>query len=1579
MRSVLMRPLAILLLAFMPCLAFGQGTKVSTENRPPKESERDNPKRRSDWFLKGRTVNGRPASQELHRAHQQKMAKRRAKAAARSQTSLATSSESTAAQSSVNPAPSFTATVGGPSWVPLGPAPTATSSDSDQDYGPAIGRATAVVVDQNDITGNTVYVGGASGGLWKSTNAADPFVANCTNPTGSPNCAPNVTWTPLIDNQASLTVGSIAIQPGNTNVILVGTGEANNSADSYYGLGILRSTDGGSTWTLISSATTGQNFHGLGFRSLAFDTDPGKTNVVVTTAAAASGGIAVGAETGGSNVRGIYYSMDGGASWARANVSDGNGQSPDPGSANSVIFNPFTHQFYANIRYHGFYSSSDGANWTRLGVQPGGSLLSLTACPSTPFNSNCPLYRAEIAIVPGRSGPNNLGEMYVFIVDVNDADQGIYQTVDGGATWTAISTTGMTAAGNCGDGFNNGCDTEQGTYNLTLAAVPDGGATDLYAGAINEFKCTINSQTNPTCSNSAFINLTHTYGTCGTATASAFSHVHPDEHGIDFLRTGANPGAIMYFANDGGIYRTLNSFTTTQALCNSKSQQQIRFDNLSQTMGSMIQFVWFSHHPTDPLTMFGGTQDNGSPGKNTAASSYGASWVSVNNGDGGFNDINPLNPNEWFTSNTDVTIYECVNGSGITCTNNSFGNPIIDNSTLGGDQSTFYPVFMLDPQAVNHMLASTCRLWRVDAPGTRSNPWTAATALSYNLDQFSTHGTSTCSGSSSNFASAIAAGGPCNGTCNPGANPPGGTNNGGGSQVIYVGTEGGTVFVTANADANDPKNAISNWSDRTSGLGSNTACGGFGCKIGGIAIDPHDATGNTAYVAVMGFGTGHVFKTTNAGATWTLLDGSGAGAIPDAPANAVVADPVAANLVYVATDVGVFKLDTTNLGSINWVEVGPTSGPGMLPNVATTALKVYKNGSDVRLRVSTYGRGIWEMPLTGFTMAVTPTTTYAFPSHSTSFAGSINAANYSSSIAITCGSGAPSPCSPPQSPITVGGGNGNASFTVSAGPSAIGDYSFNIVATGNDTNHLTQQAPVTLHVADFTVAAPASASVGAGDTANVTVGLGTTGTFNGTVALACPTTTPAPSSGSITCSFAQPSVVLAGSTNVSLAIVTTSAVPPNTYNVTVQGTGTLASGQVSHSQTIALTVGSAAFSLAGAPSSLGTAKPGQSLGQGAVTVSSQSGYAGTLNLSCAFDLTAGNPGSSTCALDAHQVTLAANGTATAHLTVNTAGAAATNPSVVVTATDASTGNTATTAFTYAIQDYAVAITTPGTLLPNNSSTFNILLTPLNGYSSTVAVQCTPTQQALSCSLSPSLASFASYTVGNGTVTSITVTVTAQPNTSGGNYPVIVGTQDTNFTSLVHNITANLLVQDFNLNLPPGTPTAAVIKAGQNAVFQLSVASSGLNVPVNFSCAGLPSLATCNFSPNPVSAGATTTLTIATTAPTVSDLRPPVIHRGAPLYALWLTMPGMVIGLVSIGGIGKRNRSRWLSLIGFVLAATLLVALIGCGGGGGSSSTTSPPVPHPGTPAGTYTITVTGTATTGGVTLTHSMPITLTVQ
>ncbi len=258
-------------------------------------------------------------------------------------------------------------------WIQLGPSPL--SSDASgvglQDYNFVAGRATSVAIDASDPSGNTVYIGAAYGGVWKSTNAGPD----------SPD-PETVTWTPLTDNQQTLAVGSIAIQPQLSNpdptksVILAGTGETDGSADSYYGLGILRSADAGATWSLITQAGS-RSFAGLGFSKIAFSSQV--PTLVVAAASAATMGITEDLENPINVSRGIYYSTNAGVSWNYATVKDGS-TVIDPASVSSVVYNAAantgTGEFFAAVALHGIYSSPDGINWSRLANQPGTALSS---------------------------------------------------------------------------------------------------------------------------------------------------------------------------------------------------------------------------------------------------------------------------------------------------------------------------------------------------------------------------------------------------------------------------------------------------------------------------------------------------------------------------------------------------------------------------------------------------------------------------------------------------------------------------------------------------------------------------------------------------------------------------------------------------------------------------------------------------------------------------------------------------------------------------------------------------------------------------------------------------------------------------------------------------------------------------------------------------------------------------------------------------------------------------------------------------------------------------------------------------
>src|SRR5207247_10734343 len=94
-----------------------------------------------------------------------------------------------------------------------------------------------------------------------------------------------------------------------------------------------------------------------------------------------------------------------------------------------------------------------------------------------------------------------------------------------------------------------------------------------------------------------------------------------------------------------------------------------------------------------------------------------------------------------------------------------------------------------------------------------------------------------------------------------------------------------------------------------------------------IAVNRSDGLGITAYVTIMGLHVSHVWKTTNAGASWTDFTGN----LPDAPANTVLVD---AGTVYVGTDVGVWSRGTGGTANTGWTDVEPACGPvGFVPIV----------------------------------------------------------------------------------------------------------------------------------------------------------------------------------------------------------------------------------------------------------------------------------------------------------------------------------------------------------------------------------------------------------------------------------------------------------------------------------------------------------------------------------------------------------------------------------------------------------------------------------------------------------------------
>lgn len=271
--------------------------------------------------------------------------------------------------------------------------------------GPAVmsGRISdiAVVVDPKEPRariGTVMYVGAATGGVWKTTNAG-------------------VTWTPVFDSVRTGSVGAVAVAPSDPNVVWVGTGEANNMRSSSWGTGVYKSTDAGKTW---SAAMLPKSQH-IGKIVI----DPRDANVVYVAA--------VGPLWASGGERGLYKTTDGGKTWTNLKeISKYTGfteiamdpTNPDVLYAASLERERREYGFLPAGPETGIFKTTDaGRTWTQLKTGlPTGDLgrIGLSVCKSKPA-----VVYATIHAKPPAAG--------------------LYRSEDGGATWKQANDQDGTA------------------------------------------------------------------------------------------------------------------------------------------------------------------------------------------------------------------------------------------------------------------------------------------------------------------------------------------------------------------------------------------------------------------------------------------------------------------------------------------------------------------------------------------------------------------------------------------------------------------------------------------------------------------------------------------------------------------------------------------------------------------------------------------------------------------------------------------------------------------------------------------------------------------------------------------------------------------------------------------------------------------------------------------------------------------------------------------------------------------------------------------------------------------------------
>ncbi|GEM_PF-4904084 len=377
-------------------------------------------------------------------------------------------------------------------WNPLGPAPI------DYNQGPAnaeynanlaSGRVTAIAIGPN--TGN-IYIGTAGGGVWKSTDGG-------------------ASWAALTDNQPVLAIGSLTIDPIDTtdNTVYAGTGEANfpaghpdNSLVIYNGAGVLKTTNGGTSWTLQGYGTFGPYGRGIG--------------------AIAAHGQTVWAGT----TSGLFQSGDGGNSWSQVTVAS----VPSTAMITDVTIDnaaPGSNGVYVTVSdlnggtsYAGVYKSTAGSPFTLL-------------TGSSPLPAATSWQRAQLA--ESASSPSTL---YLIISSASTSGLlGLFKTTNGGGIWTQLAAPPTDPLGT------------QGQYDLFVTIDPTD-ANVVSIGGLNAFITATGG--------TAWTQLSDVY--CSGGPLPCSSPLHPDMHAGAFGNSGTP--RPLFVGSDGGMVKTANRGTS---------------------------------------------------------------------------------------------------------------------------------------------------------------------------------------------------------------------------------------------------------------------------------------------------------------------------------------------------------------------------------------------------------------------------------------------------------------------------------------------------------------------------------------------------------------------------------------------------------------------------------------------------------------------------------------------------------------------------------------------------------------------------------------------------------------------------------------------------------------------------------------------------------------------------------------------------------------------------------------------------------------------------------------------------------
>ncbi|MDX2033589.1 MAG: glycosyl hydrolase, partial [Blastocatellia bacterium] len=678
------------------------------------------------------------------------------------------------------------------------------------------GRVVDFAVDPNNRA--KYFAAVASGGVWKTINGG-------------------TTWTPVFDNYGSFSIGDLALDPKDPNVLWVGTGENNSQRSVAYGDGVYKSEDGGRSFRKVG---LDKSEH-IGRIAI----DPRDSRVVYVAAQ--------GPLWGPGGERGLFKTTDGGKTWKSVlSISENTG-------VTDVVFDPsnpdilYAAAWQRRRHYHtlinggpesALYKSTDaGASWTKLRGLPPGDLGRIGVAVS-PVNPNVVFATVEAA--------ENLS--------------GIFRSADKGATWERMNPR-IAQAMYYGQIICDPKDVDR-IYvpDVVFQVSDDAGRTLRALGERNK---------------------------------------HVDNHAI-----WIDPNNTDYYlvGCDGGVYESFD-----------RGQNWHFKSNMP-----ISQFYDVTVDTAAPFyNVCGGTQDNNSwcgPAKTRSASGItNADWFVTNGGDGFHTRVDPDDPN---------TIYATLQYGVLVRFDKRTGERIGIQPKEGKGEPplrwNWDSPIIVSPHASKRIFFGANKLFRSDD---RGDSWRAISGdLTRRLDRdkipvmgrvwgpdaIAKHQSTAQYGNIAGISESPKKDG-----------------------LIYVGTDDGLIQTTEDGGKTWTR------TDKITGVPENA-------YVARVLASQHDA--NTAYAIFNNHQNSdyapYLVKTTDAGKTWTLINGN----LPKThPLWAIAEDHVNPNLLFLGTEFGVFF---TGDGGQKWIQL-----KGGLPTIAVRDLAIQKREND--LVAGTFGRGIY--------------------------------------------------------------------------------------------------------------------------------------------------------------------------------------------------------------------------------------------------------------------------------------------------------------------------------------------------------------------------------------------------------------------------------------------------------------------------------------------------------------------------------------------------------------------------------------------------------------------------------------------